>query len=98
VYFGQGMTKICSPKWKGGPLVGKNLEQTFITLITKHVFILWKRCQQLKHGQILTLDRMGWEWNLLDTLCKKVHHTSTTKINVHKKMKKNYGYTKTYVF
>jgi hypothetical protein len=35
--FGHGMTKICSPKWKGGPLVGKNLEQTLITLITKHV-------------------------------------------------------------
>jgi hypothetical protein len=32
---------------------------------------------------------MGWEWNLLDTLCKKVHHTSTIEINIHKKMKKS---------
>jgi len=77
------------PQMKGGSTCWKKSRTNTYHLNNQTCFILWKRCQQLKHGQILTLDKMGWEWNLLDTLCKKVHHTSITKINVHKKKKKS---------
>ncbi len=86
MWFDQGMTKISSPKWRGSTCWKKSRTNTSHPN-NQTCFTLWKRCQQLKHGQILTLDWMGWEWNLLDTLCKKVHITSTTNINVHKKMK-----------
>ncbi len=80
--------KICSPKSRGS-LAGKKSRTNTCHPYNQTCFTLLKRCQQLKHGQILTLDWMGCEWNLLNTLCKKVHHTSTTKINAHKKVKKS---------
>ncbi len=76
------------PQMKGSTC-WKKIRTSAYHLDNQTCFALWKKCQQLKHEQNLTLDKMGWEWNLLDTLCKKVHHTSIAKINAHKKMKKS---------
>jgi hypothetical protein len=88
MWFGQGLTRYAPPN-EGGPLLETKSRTNTCHPYNQTCFTLLKRCQRLKHGQILTLDWMACEWNLLDTLCKKVHHTSTTKINAHKKVKKS---------
>jgi hypothetical protein len=55
------------PQMKGGSTCWKKSKTNIYHLNNQTCFTLWTRCQQLKCGNFLTLDQMGWEWSVGST-------------------------------